>query len=84
MHTISNFTFSPISAAPGLSASYSDTQINLAWPAGPLNYIVEFTTNLSSPAVWNSVSQSPVAAGNQWTISLPINATNTFFRLRAQ
>jgi hypothetical protein len=57
-------------------------QINIAWTLSPLNYVLEFTTNLAAPAVWTAAPQSPVVSGSQATVSIPIGPTNTFYRLR--
>ncbi|HZV35446.1 MAG TPA: FN3 associated domain-containing protein, partial [Verrucomicrobiae bacterium] len=82
VQTVTDFTFSPIFPAPQLSASANNGQLSLSWLAKPLNYIVEFTTNLRAPIFWTQISQSPVVSGNKVTVNIPIGSTNTYYRLR--
>jgi hypothetical protein len=82
IQTVSDFTFGPGGPPPPLSASVAGGQINIAWTLSPLNYVLEFTTNLAAPAVWTAAPQSPVVSGSQATVSIPIGPTNTFYRLR--
>jgi Chitobiase/beta-hexosaminidase C-terminal domain/Bacterial lectin len=80
--TVSGFTFEPIGPAPVLSAVVVSNQITITWTLSPLNYALEFTTNLAAPAVWNAAAQIPVVSGGQATVGIPIGPTNTFYRLR--
>jgi hypothetical protein len=80
IQTISDFTFAP---APLLSAAVAGNQITITWAASSLNYVLQFTTNLAAPATWTPVPQNPVVTGVQATVTIPIGATNTFFRLLA-
>jgi hypothetical protein len=68
---------------PVLSTAIAGGQITLSWPTSPLNYVLEFTTNLAPPAKWNAAPQTPVISGGQTTVTIPIRATNTFYRLSA-
>jgi len=83
VQTISNFTFGAIGPPPVLSAALSGNQIIISWAASPLNYVLQFTTNLAAPAGWNAAPQTPVFSGGQATVTIPIGTTNTFFRLHA-
>jgi hypothetical protein len=80
--TVSGFTFGPNGPAPVLFAGFASNQITITWTVSPLNYALEFTTNLAAPAVWNAAPQTPVVAGGQASVSIPIGPTNTFYRLR--
>ncbi len=84
IQTVTDFTFSPQFAAPALSASLSGSQLTLSWTAAPVTYIVEFTTNLANPTVWQQVSQAPVTTGNRVTVRLAAGSTNAYYRLKAQ
>jgi len=80
VQTIGDFTFAP---APLLSAALAGNQITISWAASALNYVLQFTTNLAAPVTWAAVPQTPVVSGVQATVTVPIAATNTFFRLLA-
>jgi hypothetical protein len=83
IQTISDFTFGPNGPAPALSASVEGKQLRISWPASALNYVLELTTNLAAPTVWTVAPQTPVVSASQATATVPIGATNTFFRLVA-
>jgi hypothetical protein len=68
---------------PFLSTAIMGGQITISWTSSPLNYALEFTTNLTPPATWNVAVQIPVITGGQTTVTIPIGATNTFYRLIA-
>jgi hypothetical protein len=84
VQTISNFTFSLIFPPPPLTASITAQGIVLSWPTTLLSYIVEYTTNLSPPATWSQIGQTPVVSGGLETVTIPIGSTNRFYRLRVQ
>jgi len=80
VQTISDFTFAP---APLLSATMAGNQITITWAASGLDYVLQFATNLTAPVTWTAVPQTPVVSGVQATVTIPIGATNSFFRLLA-
>jgi hypothetical protein len=80
--TVTGFTFGPNGPPPLLSASFASNQITMTWAVSPLNYALEYTTNLATPTVWSAAAQTPVVSGGQATVSIPIGPTNTFYRLR--
>jgi Chitobiase/beta-hexosaminidase C-terminal domain/Bacterial lectin len=82
IQTVTGFTFGPNGPAPLLSAGFASNQITITWTVSPLNYGLEFTTNLNPPVIWSAASQTPVISGGQATVSIPIGPTNTFYRLR--
>jgi hypothetical protein len=65
-----------------LSAVESGTNIVIQWPAYPTGFIIQTTTNLAPPVVWNSLSNlvATVTNGQNYVV---LNATNRsqFFRL---
>jgi hypothetical protein len=81
--TVSGFTFGPNGPAPVLSAVMAGNHINISWTTSPLNYVLEYATNLAAPAAWFVAPQTPVVAGGRATVTIPIGPTNTFYRLRA-
>jgi len=99
VQTVSDFTFGanssipPLSTqfesnispvAPILSAVASGNQLSISWPGSALNYTLKFTTDISKPASWKAVSQTPGVVGGQFTVTVPIGATNTYFQLFRQ
>ena len=71
---------------PQLTIIPSGSNMILTWPTNYLSfdytgYILQSTTNLASPAVWTSVSPSPVVIGGQNVVVGPISVTQQFFRL---
>ena len=75
--------FGVFGTAPVLSTAVAGGQITISWTTLPLNYVLEFTTNLAPPAGWNAAPQTPVISGGQTTVTIPLGATNTFYRLSA-
>jgi len=68
---------------PGLSIAKSSTNATVSWPAYPAGFLVETTTNLTTPA-WSS-NALPTTAFTNSRNTLTLNATNAFrfFRLRS-
>jgi hypothetical protein len=73
-----------VPSAPILSAVVSGNQLSISWPASALTYTLESTTNMSGLGSWNAVPQSPGVVGSNFTVTMPIGATNTYFRLFRQ
>jgi hypothetical protein len=87
--TIRNFTFGkyvPFSgvAAPKLGVAFTGQQLVISWPSTPGNYVLEMTSNLAPPAVWNPAPQTPVAVGQETTVTINVGNGNTFYRLHKQ
>lgn len=55
--------------------------ISLSWPLAATGYQLQSATNLSIPVVWANVTNSPATNGNQLMLSLPVSATQHYFRL---
>jgi uncharacterized repeat protein (TIGR01451 family) len=65
-----------------LSISLAGSDVIIAWPVNPGNYILESATNLNAPVVWSAVSNPPpVGVGGQNTVTVPISGSGQFFRL---
>jgi hypothetical protein len=69
---------------PRLGLMQSAGGTTLRWPTAAGQFIAETTTNLSPPAVWTIVSNTPVLTNGEWVIQLgQYDGTERFFRLRA-
>jgi hypothetical protein len=82
--TISDFTMGPAEPNPTLSAVFSGAQIIFSWPPSALSYALKSTTNLSTPVQWQPVHLTPAISGTEANVSVPLGATNMFFRLQRQ
>jgi hypothetical protein len=66
-------------AFPGSTAN----PLTLAWP-GDVGYFGLFqTADLSPPAAWIPITNTPFYSNNQWTLTLPVTDPPSFYRLRA-
>ena len=55
----------------------------LSWPNPSTGYVLEQATNVDAPAGgWSVVAESPVVVGTNREVSLPVEGTRRFFRLR--
>jgi hypothetical protein len=68
-------------AAPRLQASLQGPNIVLSWPAAIYGYSLEYSSNIGSLAVWDSVTNPPVEINGQNTVTNVITGTQMFFRL---
>ena len=64
-----------------LSVAKSGTNVVLNWPIYPMGFILESTTNLISPILWNTNSPAPIVTNNQNYVVLNVTNANQFFRL---
>jgi hypothetical protein len=71
--------FSVLSAPP-LTGAVTADGLQFQWPAASSGFLLEATTNLAT-GPWQTVTASPLTLGNQQQLTLPITATNQFFRL---
>jgi hypothetical protein len=70
-----------------LNLSHQGANTLLWWSATCTNFLLESTRSLSpntntNSVVWTPVPASPLWIGGQWLVSVPIEPTNRFFRLR--
>jgi len=74
-----------ISQPPTLSIALSGQAIELSWPLWASNFVLlEASGQLSPGMSWSSPGTNPVATANANVVTLPLGATNTFYRLRQQ
>jgi hypothetical protein len=66
---------------PVLLIQKSGNNVNLYWQAAATGYVLETTTKLGTGS-WQPVNVTPIVENNMWKVTLPIEQTNTFFRLR--
>jgi len=64
---------------PPLSIVPSDTSVTLSWPIFAVNYQLQTSTDPTGP--WSPVLLPPVKIGDLFTMTLPQNGTQQFFRL---
>jgi uncharacterized delta-60 repeat protein/uncharacterized repeat protein (TIGR01451 family) len=65
-----------------LSISLAGSDVIIAWPANPGNFILESAPNLKAPVVWSAATNPPpVVVGGQNTVTVPIGGSGQFFRL---
>ncbi len=55
--------------------------LRLSWPAAAGNFGVQSTTSLSPPRTWQSVPATPVESGDRLSVTLPVPAQTTCYRL---
>ena len=67
---------------PRLSVSVLGAQLQLAWPAGASDFILESADHLGPNAVWTPVPNSPVPQNGQLTLTLPLTNSTRFLRLQ--
>ena len=66
-----------------LNVVKSGTNVAFRWPIYPTGFVIQSTTNLAPPVIWNSLTNLVVTATNNQNYAV-LNATNgsQFFRLR--
>jgi len=68
--------------APQLAVSLSGNSVLLSWSANTsLNYGLEATTNILA-GNWFTLTNQPVPTNGVFRLSLPVNGTATFYRLK--
>ena len=67
---------------PALETQWTAPTLTLSWPDWASAYSLRSATNLTPPAIWSSVTNSPVLNSNKWNVALPTSSSgNQFFRL---
>src|SRR5208283_2245407 len=64
-----------------LGVAQSGTNLVLNWPIYPTGFILESTTNLISPILWNTNNPAPVVTNDQNYVVLNVTNANQFFQL---
>ena len=65
-----------------LTISLAGSEVIIAWPVNPGNFILESAANIHAPVSWSPVSNAqPAVVGGQNTVTVPIGGSGQFFRL---
>ncbi|HYV29198.1 MAG TPA: hypothetical protein VFA77_16815, partial [Candidatus Eisenbacteria bacterium] len=67
---------------PQINISQSGNSVVLQWPASASGFSLQSATNLISPIMWSSVTNSVQSTGGVFTVTLPLNRQSQFFRLQ--
>jgi hypothetical protein len=60
----------------------STNSMILSWPANATGFTLQSTQDLSQPASWLDVTNSPAVTGGQFTVTNPMSSPAQFFRPR--
>ncbi len=67
---------------PALETHWSAPTLTLSWPDWASAYSLHSTTNLTPPAIWLPVTNTPALNSNKLNVALPVGSDgNRFFRL---
>lgn len=66
---------------PQLTITPAGPNVVLAWPTNTTGFTLQSATNLVPPAVWTTVSSTPVVVNGLNTVTNPISGTHQFYRL---
>jgi formylglycine-generating enzyme required for sulfatase activity len=73
---------SVVAASPTLQAQISESNIVLVWPSWAQNFSLQTTTNLADPSSWTTLTNVPIVANLQSTVTNPISDGMRFYRLK--
>jgi streptogramin lyase len=68
--------------APVLSVVLQGSNVVLSWPITCNTFVLQQTTDLTSPITWSPAGGTVVDVGGNHTVTLPLSGGNTFFRLK--
>ena len=71
----------PSVSAPQLAIALSGGGVVLSWLATPAGFILQSTTNLAPPILWNAVSPGGTLVGGQFVVTNGLSAGSQFYRL---
>jgi hypothetical protein len=74
-------TFTSTTSSPVLSITQTGTNLILAWPASATGFNLEAAGNLPGTN-WTAVSGAAVTNGTDLNLTIPLPATQNFYRLR--
>lgn len=76
-----NNTASVKTIVSGLNFVRSGNSLIFSWPSDATGYTLQYTTNLASPILWQTVSPAPTVVSGMYYVTNTIGAGNRFFRL---
>ncbi|HOX02491.1 MAG TPA: Ig-like domain-containing protein [Candidatus Paceibacterota bacterium] len=68
--------------APALEIGLAGGSIRISWPESAAGFQLESTGSLPNDGPWTTVGELPVAQDGRNVVTLPLGASNAFFRLR--
>lgn len=68
---------------PTLQTAISPAGITIDWPLRSTTFVLERAANLQPGTAWTTVTNQAVLSDRVWRVSLPIQAGQSFYRLRA-
>jgi hypothetical protein len=80
IQTIMTGDFSAFAQSPMLSMSVNSTNAMFSWPLAPVNFQLQFSTNLANPQ-WQAVGTAATTNGSVVSVATPLTSDNQFFRL---
>jgi len=66
-----------------LQANTMERQAQLSWPTNSGNWVLQFTTSLSTDSTWTDVTETPAILGDRYVLTQPTLENSRFYRLRA-
>jgi Right handed beta helix region len=66
-----------------LQAAAVNGQGQISWPTNSGDWILQFTTNLSTDSAWAEITNAPAIVGDQYTLNVPFSGSAGFYRLQA-
>jgi hypothetical protein len=75
------WNFVELEIVPALRIIHAGPNVILAWPDPSLNFELQSTVDLL-PAAWSNVADAPLVVGAEKQVTLPLQPTRQFFRLR--
>lgn len=79
--TVFKIALPQLPESPSLKINLSETNVVLTWPTNALNLVLQSSTNLISPIIWNAVSPSPTVINGQNVVTNSIFSVQNFYRL---
>ena len=76
-----NNTVSVKTIVSGMSFVRSGNSLLISWPSDATGYTLQYTTNLASPILWQTVTPAPSVVSGMNYVTNTIGAGNRFFRL---
>jgi hypothetical protein len=65
-----------------LSIVKAANAVVISWPIAPTGFVLQSTTNLTPPIVWQNVNASVTVTNNRNVVAVSLPAGNQFYRLR--
>ena len=79
--TTTAVTVPPPPTPPVLKVVSSGANVVLSWSTNAASFSLQSNSDLSATNLWATLTNAPVQAGDQFTVTVPIAGTNSFYRL---